>query len=494
MPADGLGGGRRRRSPRPGSTRARPTTPGSSSAAGPRRVSTPAGWRAGAASSGDVPGRARAADRRRPCGGPRRSRPVSVERAPSGRIRLDFGQNIAGRAAHPRRAAPAGTTVTPAPRRGARGRRARHAAAPRGDLGRPLHPAPATAIETWTPRFTLHGFRYAEVEDWPGELDDGRRRGRRRATPTWSAPAGSSSDHDGLNRLHENVVWSMRDNFVDLPTDCPQRDERLGWTGDIQVFAPDRASLFDAHGTLTGWLRDLAAEQAEQGHVPNFVPWIECGFPQVPDGRLGRCRGDRAVGRCTATTATPGILAEQYASMRAWVDLVDGLTGQHRAVERRASSSATGSTRRRRPRTRASRAPTSTSSRPPTTSARRGSLAETATLLGDDDDAARYAALADAGHARRSRREYVSADRAGGQRHRRRRSRSRSCSSCFATDEQRARAGERLAAARRRAATTTSPPASSARRSSAMRCARRQHGRRLPPAAAGRAARRGCTR
>ena len=65
----------------------------------------------------------------------------------------------------------------------------------------------------------------------------------------------------GSNRLHENVVWGMRGNFLDVPTDCPQRDERLGWTGDIQVFAPTACFLYDAAGFLASWLADLAADQ-----------------------------------------------------------------------------------------------------------------------------------------------------------------------------------------------------------------------------------------
>ncbi|MGC5145431.1 hypothetical protein, partial [Escherichia coli] len=60
-----------------------------------------------------------------------------------------------------------------------------------------------------------------------------------------------------LSRLHENVVWSMRGNFVDVPTDCPQRDERLGWTGDIAVFADTASFLFDTHDFLSDWLRDV---------------------------------------------------------------------------------------------------------------------------------------------------------------------------------------------------------------------------------------------
>src|SRR3712207_8618554 len=84
-----------------------------------------------------------------------------------------------------------------------------------------------------------------------------------------------------VNRLHENVVWSMRGNFLDLPTDCPQRDERLGWTGDIQVFAPTACFLYDVAGLLTSWLADLAAEQDAAGGVVSAI------VPNVV-GEIGR--------------------------------------------------------------------------------------------------------------------------------------------------------------------------------------------------------------
>ena len=69
----------------------------------------------------------------------------------------------------------------------------------------------------------------------------------------------------------------MRGNFVDIPTDCPQRDERLGWTGDIQVFAPTASFLYDCSGMLTSWLKDVAAEQLPDGTVPWYVPVIPGG-------------------------------------------------------------------------------------------------------------------------------------------------------------------------------------------------------------------------
>ena len=250
-------------------------------------------------------------------------RPVSVDRRPNGRIRLDFGQNVSG-VLRIRPRAERGHTIV-----------LHHAEViENGELGiRPLRTA--TSVDTYvargvegeeySPRFTIHGFQYAELENWPGELGDGDveavviHTGMRR-----TGVFGSS--HAGLNQLHSNVVWSMRDNFVDLPTDCPQRDERVGWTGDIQVFAPTALRLFAAHGTLTGWLRDLAHEQRDQGHVPNFVPWVDCGFPNFPTAAWG----DAAVIVPWAMYLDDGdtrILAEQYESMRAWVDLVDGLTG-----------------------------------------------------------------------------------------------------------------------------------------------------------------------
>ena len=90
-----------------------------------------------------------------------------------------------------------------------------------------------------------------------------------------------------INRLHENVVWGMRGNFFDVPTDCPQRDERLGWTGDIQIFAPTARFLYDCTGMLDSWLADVVAEQEELGTVPVYVPFIPLAFPADAHRRLG---------------------------------------------------------------------------------------------------------------------------------------------------------------------------------------------------------------
>jgi alpha-L-rhamnosidase len=256
--------------------------------------------------------------------------PTSVEKRPGGRIRLDFGQNIAGKLAIAVKG-PAGHEV-----------RLHHAEVlERGELGvRPLRTASAIdsytlrgsgEAEHWTPRFTVHGFRYAEVENWPGELHpedvtalvvhtDMQRTGT------------FVTDHEPLNTLHENIVWSMRGNFVSLPTDCPNRDERLGWTGDIQVFAPAACFLYDSAAALESWLRDVSAEQGQDGWVPNFVPWLPVGFPEPASAAWG----DAAVVVPWTLYQRYGdleILREQYPSMKAWLGYSVGKTGSSGLIE-----------------------------------------------------------------------------------------------------------------------------------------------------------------
>jgi alpha-L-rhamnosidase len=121
----------------------------------------------------------------------------------------------------------------------------------------------------------------------------------------------------------------MRGNFVDIPTDCPQRDERVGWTGDLQVFAPTAAFLFDVTGMLSSWLQDVAAEQLPDGTVPWYVPVIPAHEVWTPI-RPGAAWGD--VASLTPwllyeRTGDTGLLEAQYGSARAWVDLVDRLAG-----------------------------------------------------------------------------------------------------------------------------------------------------------------------
>ena len=249
--------------------------------------------------------------------------PVDITRSPSGRTLLDFGQNLVGRL-RIRVSGPAGQVVT-----------LRHAEVlEHGEVGvRPLRRAAATDrytlrgddVEEWEPRFTFHGFRYAEIDGWPGELsaDDVRAV----VVHTDMARTGWFSCSDPLvERLHENVVWGMRGNFLDVPTDCPQRDERLGWTGDIQVFAPTARFLYDCTGMLSSWLADLAVEQQEFGTVLVYVPWIQLLFPPTPTAAWG----DAAVVVPWTLYQRAGdldLLRRQYPSMRTWVDQVADAAG-----------------------------------------------------------------------------------------------------------------------------------------------------------------------
>lgn len=250
--------------------------------------------------------------------------PVSITTSPSGRTIVDFGQNLVGRLRLTVRGV-AGHTIT-----------LRHAEVLEdGELcTRPLRKAKATdcytmrgdAVETWEPRFTFHGFRYAEVEGWPGEL---------RSDDIRAVVCHSDMERTGwftcsdplVNRFHENVVWSMRGNFLDIPTDCPQRDERLGWTGDLQVFVPTASFLYDAAGFLASWLADLAHDQRDLG---GLVPYV---VPNIMDQSVSPMAawGDAAVivpWVYYQRFGDAGMLADQFESMRAWVDFLAGLIGE----------------------------------------------------------------------------------------------------------------------------------------------------------------------
>lgn len=128
--------------------------------------------------------------------------------------------------------------------------------------------------QTWHPKFTFYGFRYIRVNKFPAGVENA-------AANNFTAVVVHSniertgyvhsSDHM-LNRLFENCLWGQKDNFLDVPTDCPQRDERLGWTGDAQVFAKTAALQFNVEKFFNKWLSDVAAEQDSKGCIPHVVP------------------------------------------------------------------------------------------------------------------------------------------------------------------------------------------------------------------------------
>ncbi|MBI1281577.1 MAG: Bacterial alpha-L-rhamnosidase [Anaerolineaceae bacterium] len=142
----------------------------------------------------------------------------------------------------------------------------------------------------WEPHFTFHGFRYVELVDYPGEVTEDTITGV--VLHSEMAQTGEFECSDPiLNQLQHNIQWGQKGNFVDVPTDCPQRDERLGWTGDIQVFVRTAAYNFDVAGFMTKWAQDVTDAQNEQGIVPPVVPNMKTSF--LADG--GPAWADAAV-------------------------------------------------------------------------------------------------------------------------------------------------------------------------------------------------------
>lgn len=170
--------------------------------------------------------------------------------------------------------------------------------------------------EFFEPHFTFQGFRYIKVEGFPGEIKPENFT----AIALYSdmKPAGTFECSNPLvNQLQHNIQWGQRGNFLDVPTDCPQRDERLGWTGDAQAFARTATFNFGVHNFFAKWLKDVAADQNPDGGVPFVVPNV-----------LGTGSASSA-GWADAATIIPWtmymaygdkrILENQYESMEAWV-------------------------------------------------------------------------------------------------------------------------------------------------------------------------------
>ena len=208
----------------------------------------------------------------------RRVRALPVARVlttPAGETVLDLGQVIAGRV---RLAAvgPAGTEIVL--------EHSEHLAADGSFFSNVVGPnkdqrdvwvlagtGTPEAPEVFEPAFTFHGFRYVRVTGYPGRL---RARDAVGVVLASDLPAtgGFACSDARLTRLHKNVVWSQRANFLWIPTDCPQR-ERTGWTGDAQVFAPAAANNAEVHAFLARWMRNVRADQREDGSVMNMSPW-----------------------------------------------------------------------------------------------------------------------------------------------------------------------------------------------------------------------------
>jgi len=245
--------------------------------------------------------------------------PVAVLTTPKGETVVDMGQNMVGRV-RLRVSGPAGTTLT-----------VRHAevldkegnfytANLRAAKQQVTYTLKGEGEEVHEPRFTFQGFRYVQVEGYPGTLTPDRVTG---VVIHSDMPVTGhfETSQPLLNQLQHNIEWGQKGNFLDVPTDCPQRDERLGWTGDAQVFCRTAAYNMDVSGFFTKWLKDLAADQNEAGSVPYVIPDVLT--------EPGRFAGGSAAWADAATIipwtmylsyGDTGILETQYPSMKAWVE------------------------------------------------------------------------------------------------------------------------------------------------------------------------------
>lgn len=175
-------------------------------------------------------------------------------------------------------------------------------------------------IETFEPHFTYHGFRYVEVKTRANLID-------LTAVALYSdlRPTSRFSCSDPrLNRLMANITWSAKSNFVGIPTDCPQRSERFGWTGDVQVFAPTATYLMNVDAFLGSWLRDLLSDQGSNGAVPVIVPDFRKPQPGTPLKGLAGWGDAATIVPWTLYQVYDDIvtLQAQYPGMKAWVDYI----------------------------------------------------------------------------------------------------------------------------------------------------------------------------
>lgn len=178
-------------------------------------------------------------------------------------------------------------------------------------------------VQTYKPNLTFYGFRYVRVDAYPAEIhpenftaivvhSDMKRTGY------------MESSDPMLNQLISNIIWGQKGNFLDIPTDCPQRDERLGWTGDAQVFVRTASYNYNVLKFFKKWLNDMKAEQYENGAVPDFIPSI---YPRKP--KISTAWSDAIAicpWQCYLTYADTEILENLFEPVCKWVDYISHQT------------------------------------------------------------------------------------------------------------------------------------------------------------------------
>ncbi len=240
---------------------------------------------------------------------------ASLRRLRDDAVLADFGQNMVGRVRLTLRDSPPGSRIV-----------IRHGEAltDDGDLytanlrlaaATDTYVAAGQPVEVFEPRFTFHGFRYVTVTGYPGELQPGDLVGVVLHNDVARAGQLETSDAN-VNKLVSNIWWSERGNMISIPTDCPQRDERLGWLADAQVFLPTACYFADVAAFFARWMRDVISSRLPGGAFPDVAPRVvfeRTGAPGWGDAgvivpwHLWRAYGDRRV------------LERSYPAMAAWV-------------------------------------------------------------------------------------------------------------------------------------------------------------------------------
>ncbi|GAB3427363.1 alpha-L-rhamnosidase [Niabella aquatica] len=179
--------------------------------------------------------------------------------------------------------------------------------------------------EVYEPHFTYQGFRYIKIELEGLSMKDVELKAFALYSDLKTTGKFYTSDEE-LNKLQHNIVWGQKSNFLEIPIDCPQRDERLGWTGDTHAFLPAGAFNMNIAGFIGKWLKDLKADQRDDGAVPFIVPMSVNSSVDVKGSWYGTS------GYSDAATIIPWqmykaygdtmFLKDQYASMKSWVDYV----------------------------------------------------------------------------------------------------------------------------------------------------------------------------
>lgn len=180
------------------------------------------------------------------------------------------------------------------------------------------------------PNFTFQGFRYVHIIECPGEIK--AENFLAHTVHSEMKPTGSfECSNKDLNQLWHNIVWGLKGNFLDIPTDCPQRNERVGWTGDAQIFCRTASYIMDTYTFFTKWLKDVAADQTPEGGVPHIVPDIISGY-EKDDWLLSQGTHSAAAWADVAvimpwtlylTYGDKQVLIEQYESMKKWISFME---------------------------------------------------------------------------------------------------------------------------------------------------------------------------